>query len=796
MFVWIRSIARIPATIFGFVVCLISYALHLSLPKTNGALSLPGLRSKVEVIRDRWGVPHIFARNNHDLFFALGFIHAQDRLWQMEFSRRLVRGTLSEILGKEAVATDRFMRRIGLWRSATSQIVKASRRTKTALAAYGKGINAYLSITPRWRFPIEFILLRFKPKPWSVVDSAALGKLIGWVLSPNWDSEIVRLRLIKELGPEIMHQIEPRYPYDGIVTIPPGASCSGPLNNFLKEYRELNNYISQCGASNVWAVGGKKSASSKPLLACDPHLPSSMPSFWYEVHLLSPRVNAIGASVPGLPVVILGHNSRIAWGISAGLVDQKDVYIEQLNPGNQNQYLYEGTWRDAEHLTECINVRGMSDPIYEDILVTHHGPVISPLLENESHVLSVRSVEIESLGLLESGYGIMTANNWGEFRRALSRWSSPSMNFIYADTEGNIGYQLAGFVPVRGERSSILPSFGWEEKNEWSGFIPFDNLPSALNPKTNFFASANNMVSCISPYGQIFGEWADPYRASRIVDLLKAKEVFSFEDFRKMHCDTFSIPADKIIPYVAQVDFQDKEMKKIADTLIYWDCRVEAKSVEASIFEVFAYHLYKNFFSEMLGKNLEYYMGKGIHEMARINTLGYRASSNLVRFLRETPCWWSFGEGVTIDEIIRKSLEEAIAYLKSALGEDRNRWQWGRIHSVTFPHIFGRNRILRRVFNRGPYPLGGDANTIPQASYDPTEPFNCTASIVSYRQIIDLGDLDKSFAVNSTGASGQPGSRHFDDQITLWRDFDYHPMLFGLEAIQKHSEATLVITPT
>jgi len=795
MFGLLRSLARFPATIFGLIVCLISFVLHLSLPKKKGTLSFPGLLGKVEVVRDSWGTPHIFAKNNQDLFFALGFVHAQDRLWQMEFTRRAAAGTLAEVLGEEAVEADRFMRRVGLSRNASEQVGSLSKATRLSLEAYSKGVNAYIKRTPRWRLPIEFLLLRYRPRPWSIIDSVAMSKLIGWMISPNWDAEIVRSWLIEKLGPEKARAIEPRYPDDGSVTVPPGSTSSRVMRAFLKEYREVSKFIPQAGASNTWAIDGSKSVSGKPLLACDPHLPASIPSFWYEAHLSSPSVNAIGASIPGLPAVIFGHNKDIAWGISSGLVDQKDVYFEKLNPKNPKQYWYEGSWRNAAHVTESITIRGKDDPVYEDVLITHHGPLMNPLIEGEDKAFSVRSIAAESLGLLESAYGIMTAANWSDFRAALAHWSSPSMNFMYADREGNIGYQLAGLVPIRSKRSGLMPSDGSIEENEWMGFVPFEDLPHIFNPRTHFLVAANNMPALKTPHGPLRGEWADPYRISRITKLLNTENMVSPNDFRNIQGDIYSVPARELLMLLPEVSFKDPKAQAIVEQLRYWDYRLTAESSNAALFEVFAYHLYRNVFAATLGELLGFYMGGGIHEMAHINALGFRATSNLIRFLRDVPSDWSFGEGVTLQDVVRKSFEEAIDYLRSTLGKDDTKWQWGELHTVTFPHVLGRNKILQWIFNKGPYPLRGDANTVPQASYDPMNPYTCTASIVSYRQIIDLDDLSTSWAVNSTGASGQPGSRHYGDQIAFWRGFRLHPVLFNKRDIRKNAEGTLVLEP-
>ena len=785
--------------LLGLLACLVSYVLRVSLPKTRGTILAKGLDGTVEIVRDKWGIPHITAQSRRDLFFACGFVHAQDRLWQLELQRRAASGTLSEIIGEKAIIADRFMRRVGLRRNSESQLPELAQNIRDDLDAYSDGINAFLEATPWWRLPIEFLLLRVKPKPWTPQDSMAFVKLVGFVLAPNWDTQIVRSWLIERLGPKTVAALEPKYVPPKLITPKPGIihDIEDHLT-LLSEYGEVASWIPTAPASNSWAVDGTKSASGAPLIANDTHTPASMPAFWYEIHLKAKNLNVIGVSIPGFPVVIAGHNEHIAWGISSGMVNQQDVFVEQLNPLDPTQYMYEGGWREGTLVRETIKVRGKKKPVVEDILITHHGPIISPEISGAKRALALKSVPLESLGILIAARELMTAENWEEFKGALSHWSAPSMNFVYADTKGHIGWQLAGFIPNRGSRSGLVPARGWTKQDEWSGYIPFEVQPSVYDPPSHMVAAANNRPS--DDHQLYFsGEWADSFRIRRITDLLEAKHLMTIGDFEAMQGDVASTAARDLLEFVLNFTSTDPGVLWALQQLRTWDCKVTTDSRAAAIFEVFGYRLYHNIFAEKLGNDIDYYMGKGIHIAAHINALGYRAASNLMRILRALPPDWfnphTGGPAKTLDEAMELSFKEALTYLSKTMGKNKKKWQWGRIHTVTFPHILEKVPLVGRILNRGPYPLFGDMNTIPQASYDPAKPFSCTASIVTWRHITDCANFEVSESVMPPGASGQPASPYAHNQIVPWLTLSYHPLIFSDETIRKYAKDALTLTP-
>ncbi len=776
------------------------YALfRRSQPRIRGQMALPGLQGTVEVIRDRWGIPHIFAQDRHDLFFALGFVHAQDRLWQMGFNCRTASGTLSEILGEPALEADRLMRRVGLRRAAEREAQRLDPETAAGHEAYCRGVNAFLE-QHRGPWPLEFTILRTRQAPWTTADSLVLGRLMGATLAGNWDAEIARSWLIQQVGADAMPDLEPPHPGGMPLVFPAGTESPPPDQQALRRVREAAELagLGLGGGSNNWVVDGQKSATGMPLLANDPHLTPTMPSIWYQVHLKGDGFDVIGVSIAGLPGIAIGHNDRIAWGITASLTDQQDLFVERVNPENPRQYEYKGQWRDGTIIREEINVRGRAQPVVEEILVTEHGPDIGPCIPGESRTLALKSVVLEEDGLTRAALALMLARNWDEFREAMRIWPSPPQSAVYADVEGNIGYQLIGFVPARKKGLGMVPVPGWTDEYEWDGYVPFDELPCLFNPSTHFAATANAKLVGDDYQHHITNDWIDGFRTRRIVDLLTAKEKHSLEDFQRMHMDCFSIPGRELAPFITDLEPEDPRLREAVRYVRDWDYRLSADSVGGAILECFFYHLYRNTFAHKVGDMLDVYSGVGIHPLIPVSSYGYRAISQLLRVLREARDDWfppRDGQRTTWSSVITKSLQEAVGFLQERLGDDMSQWRWGRLHQVSFPHPLGQVKPLERIFSRGPYPAHGDQNTILQGAFDPANPFVANVSAVSYRQIVDLADLNRSVAVIPGGQSGQPGNRHYSDLLQRWRRGDYHPLLFDRRAIEAHAEATLVLMP-
>src|SRR5256885_6136959 len=506
------------------------------LPKKSGKLTLPGLHEPVEVLTDRYGVPHIYARNEDDLYFAQGFIHAQERLWQMELNRRTASGRLSEIFGEIAVATDRFSRRLGMHRAATAEVPRLSEQNKRTLDAYARGVIAYIEQN-KYKLPIEFSLLRFKPAAWQITDSILWAKMMGWSLCGNWETEIIRARIIATLGAKRAAKLESGYDPKHPLIIPPGVEYRGVNLGMLEQYEQLKQLggFGMLGASNNWVVDGTMTTTGSPILCNDPHLGQTAPSIWYECHLVAGDINVIGASFPGTPGVIIGHNQHIAWGITNAVSDVQDLYIEKFNPQNPHQYEYQGKWEEAQVFLEEIKVRGAKTPLIEEVRITRHGPILTSMSlsgkdnqqarNGNNHAsaelpLALRWPGLEQCHIISAVQKMNQATNWEEFRDALRDWDVPPQNLIYGDKEGNIGYVMAVAIPIRAQGQALLPSPGWTGEYEWTGLISFEELPQIYNPEQHFIVTANNRVVDDSYPYYITNEWLNGYRAPRISDLL------------------------------------------------------------------------------------------------------------------------------------------------------------------------------------------------------------------------------------------------------------------------------------
>jgi len=755
-------------------------------PQTNGTLQVAGLQDQVEIYRDKWGVPHIFAQNEHDVFFAQGYVHAQDRLWQMEFNRRVGAGRLSEVLGEATLKSDRFLRTIGLYRAAQADLQVLPAEIINVLQAYADGVNAFIE-THQNRLPIEFQLLRFKPEPWTPVDSLVWGKVMCFDLGDNWENELLRARLIAAFGEEKARQLIPPYPGQGPFIIPPEAKSYSFLDSLsLDDYqqvKELLGIYSQQLGSNNWVVDGSKTATGRPLLANDPHLDIQMPSIWYEIHLVGGGLDVIGASFPGAPGVIIGHNRDIAWGVTNAMPDVQDLYIEKINPDNPNQYEFKGHWEDMTILHEEIKVKGRDQPVKLDVRLTRHGPIMTPVLKKAKQQLALRWTALEGGQLFRSVYMLDRARNWEEFREALRYWHAPSQNFVFADKQGNIGYQMPGNIPIRAKGQGLVPVPGWTGEYEWSGYIPFEELPFVHNPPQHYIVTANNkIVPDDYPYF-ISYEWAPPFRAQRIVQLLQDREDLTADDFRDIQADTYSIPGATLLPYILALEPQGWLQERAMNVLRDWDFRVEIKSAGAGIFEVTYWRLLANTFGDELQQaGIEDWHGL---PLALLNIMDDK----------DNP-WFDdvrTSEAENRDDIVRRSFQEALDFWGNKFGDVPHQWTWGRIHQATFAHPLGSVKPLNLLFNRGPVPARGAGETVDAAGYKFGQ-FTVKA-LASYRQIIDVGQWDNSRWQHTTGQSGQPLHKHFADMISSWQAVEHHPMLYEKADIEANKEGLLILQP-
>ncbi|RLC93000.1 MAG: penicillin acylase family protein [Chloroflexi bacterium] len=781
-----------------------------TLEPTSGTVSVKGLKEEVHIFRDQWGVPHIYASSIEDLFLAEGYTHAQERLWQMEFTRRLAGGTLAEMVGEAALDIDVFMRTIGLRRTA-EEAVRITRREADELssgvvAAYVSGINEFIR-SHTDNPPFEFALLAWQPSPWSLEDTAACGLLLAWELGLNWGIEILRAELIERLGEKRARELLPFYPAEAAMVVPTEDRFADVASQLLALQRKVRGSTGSEHApqgSNNWVVDGSKSVTGMPLLANDPHLLIGTPSIWYEAHLVAPGLNVTGATFPGLPAVLIGHNERIAWGMTVLPADVQDLYIERFNPENPRLYLYQDRWEESEVYSEQFVVRGKDEPITKEVTVTRHGPVIDSIMlgfsspeirEWPGPALALRWTGHEPANVLMVLQGFVRldqAGNWEEFRDALRLMAFPSQNFVYADVDGNIGYQANSLIPIRAKGQGLVPVPGWTGEYEWVGYIPFDDLPSAFNPPTHFLATANNKtVHEDYPY-LITHDWFPPHRVRRIVQLLTAKERLSIQDFMDMQADVCSLWAQELAPFLTSVEPQNEAERQALGYLSAWDFRMDKDSVAATVFHVWYKKLVENMLRATLGQDIyEHYFAK---------QLGFAMSHFLaIPDLLEYPSAYWLGEGSESnvrkrDELVRLSLGQAIEELTRTLGTEMSTWRWGRLHTATFRHRLGLGPPLEELLNGGPVEAGGDWTTVNVAGFEYAFGFGVEV-MPSYRQIIDLGDMSNSVSMHAPGQSGQPASEHYRDFLQPWARVEYHPMLFHRDVIEKETREVLKLVP-
>jgi penicillin amidase len=764
-------------------------------PKVKGESSVSGLSTPVEILRDEWGVPHIYAQNEHDLFFAQGYVHAQDRLWQMEFNRRVGSGTLSAVLGESTLDIDRYMRTLGLRRAAERDLATADPEMRALMQAYADGINAYVE-SHRDRLPLEFTILGFDPEPWTPLDTLNWAGVMSLQLGSKYPLELLRARLIATLGEEATQQLLPPYPDDAPVIIPPEARSYAWLRGIdISRDDALAAVLAEPAmflGSNNWVIHGSRTATGKPLLADDTHLGLDMPSIWYENGLHGGRFDTVGYSFPGVPLVVIGHNGQIAWGVTNLAPDVQDLYIEKLDdPAHPAQYQYQDEWRDLETIYETIEVKGQ-DPVTLNVLATHHGPIVNQVVGDLAlaEPLALKWTALEGNRIFQSLKLLNLATNWDEFRQALSYWDAPSQNFVYADLEGNIGYQTPGKIPIRAPgHQGLVPVPGWTGEYEWQSYIPFDELPSVLNPDTGFIATANNkVVPDDYPYHLAY-HWSSGFRAQRITDLLAANSSVAIEDIRDIHAQTYSLPAEALRPYLLTIQAADKLQTQALDLIESWDLYLEADSAAASIYQVWYWYLVQNTLRDELGDDLLSNYLNSYHALMMLDLMPQAGSPWFDD--KTTP------QLETRDDIVHRSLVDALAWLSSEYGQDPTKWEWGRLHTKTFVHQpLGQSGIgpIESLFNSSTIPARGDGYTVDAAWLDFNDPFEMGGG-VSQRYIADLSNLDNSRIIHTTGQSGHLFHPNREDMIPLWQNVEYHAMPFSRDAVEGNAKTTLTLTP-
>ncbi len=772
-------------------------------------VAIAGLKQQVTVRRDERGIPYIEAANDDDLFFVQGYVTASDRLWQMDLLRRNVRGELAEIFGQGALAEDKRHRTMGLNAVVEESAKRLPASLSAAMTAYANGVNAYIDSLTDKTMPPEFRLLQYKPRHWTVADSVCVGKLLAEYLSQSWQADIMRASLSslpKEKREALLSETSP---LDVLVVgsdrkeakaqnSTSARADSTVLAALLQQVQDERRAREMIGlsiadadtfqASNNWVVSGKRTASGKPLLANDPHIPAAAPGIWYQTELIAPGIHVAGVTFPGAPGIVLGHNDYIAWGATNLGPDVQDVYLEKFDKDNPNRYLTPSGWRDAEVRHEQINVRkNPLDPKSVetqtlDVTVTRHGPI---MLEKDGNRYALRWSALDP-ATMESA-GIFTANrahNWKEFTEALSGYSGPTQNFVYADVAGHIGYYGAGRIPIRKTGDGSVPYDGSTDDGEWTSFIPFDKLPHSYDPPSGMIVTANQRVVGQSYPYFLSHLWAQPYRARRIFDLLSAKPKLTTDDFRRIQGDVYSIAlanfaraaakslktASVSVPGTAS----DASILNLIPALESWDGLLVPDSRIAPIVSQMRTSFKQRILNAALGAEL-------------VKTYGWPGSDTLIdRIIAEQPREWLPKESANYAELFRASYEDARQVLMKSPGPDESQWTWGNIYKARFPHPLAQAPLVGLQFTIPAIPQSGIPGSGATVNVGPS---------VSMRLIADPSDWDKTQNGIPLGQSGLPGSPHWKDQLDDWRNVTPRALPFSKAAVASATKETLVLTP-
>lgn len=739
------------------------WMLQKSEPKIEGTLTIDGLKGEVVVYRDASGVPHIEAQNQDDLFLAQGYVTAQDRIFQMDLSRRQASGMLSEVVGKKALDRDKFFRTLGLRRAAEKSLASYSPEAKKALESYAKGVNLFIEQAKNEStLPIEFTILGYEPTPWSEIDSLTIGKYMAFDLGGHWEGQAFRHFLLQNFPEEKALELFPAYPKDGARVL---QAIKETDINIDKSF--ANAVIpNEWNGSNNWVVSGEKSESGYPLLADDPHLGLATPAIWYETHLQSPEINVSGVIFAGIPGIILGRNEHISWGVTNVGPDVQDLYIEKRNPENKQEFLYNDKWEKAEVVTEKINIKG-EEAINYEVLITRHGPVVSEFahFEEAETALSMRWTALDPSTELEAVLMFSKAENWDEFKEALTYFHTPAQNFVFADQDGTIAYRANGLIPIRKNGDSMLPVPGWTDEYEWKGFIPWEELPTIVNPEEGFISTANNkVIQDDYPY-HITHTWAQPYRAQRIRDALLSKEKLTVEDLQMLQFDNKNLQAEEFVP-IFQKELHDKKLREIDEAAISelekWDYSDSTDEGAPLIFHFWMEEISNLLFLDDINKD----MMKLFDGRAQVVDELLRDAAN------GEPGIWITEKG-GFQPVLEKSLQNAVDRAEKLQGDDPSEWEWGKLHAVQFSHPLSSVTPLNYLFNSGgSLPMRGSRITVGAAGWNSeTGEVNHGAS---WRSVVDMKNPLESYNVVGPGQSGHVMSDWYDDQIDDWVTGKYH----------------------
>ncbi|MBN2316002.1 MAG: penicillin acylase family protein [Sedimentisphaerales bacterium] len=759
------------------------------LPIINGTLKVSGIHQPVLIRRDRYGITYIEAESDLDGWYGLGFCHGQDRAFQLEGLLRIVRGTLAELVGRVALPIDRLSRRIGFAHSSEIQLSALNDDVYQTLQAYAQGVTEGAKSGCR-KQAHEFLLLRTQGTAYRASDALGMLKLLSFTLASNWDCELERLKILMEDGPEALISLDPTYPEWLPVTSQPTACAGSAVNRLAEDLTVFTSTVGWGGGSNNWAVAPARTATGRAILANDPHLAPILPPHWYLAHVRTPDWTVAGASFVGAPCFPAGHNEKCAWGITAGLIDNTDLFLEEISSDGCSV-------REDTHFVPCetrheiIQVKG-EEPIEEEVLITRHGPIIGPALDGEVGAVSLKATWLEPKpvsGLLQ----IHRARSFEDFRNAFREWPGCSLNMVYADTSGTVGWQLVGEAPRRRRGWGTIPLPGWDPEVRWEeNPVPFDKMPYLVNPKEGFVATANSRPTRESNCPFLGTDWVDGYRLARIVERLEAQHDWDVNKIQALQMDQQSIPWRELRDIIMKVPVVSDKAQKALKILAQWDGKVTIESTAASVFEFFVAQMVRRIVEAKAPRTVEQALGKGFSPLVPFCLFSVRRVGHLVRIMRERPAGW-FEH--TWDQEINAALESAINTLQKKYGADPDRWAWGHIRPLTLCHPMGERRPLNWVFNRGPFDWGGDPNTVSQGAVNPMDPAGNPFFIASLRMVIDVGNWDESRFALPGGQSGNPLSPHYDDQLPFWIRGEGIPIAWSPTLVDQATRNALKLTP-
>jgi penicillin amidase len=812
---WLKIVVGVITVLSVFIViggAIVYQLLAKSIPDYSGEYDCSVLKYRVEIYFDEYAIPHIYSNTEEDAAFTLGFLHARERLFQMDIIRRAAEGRLSEIFGDATVPFDKMFLTIGIKRIAYSNLKMVHSQTRKMLSAYAKGVNFYIEKN-KGNLPPEFDVLNYKPYNWKPEHSLMIIRMMAWDLNLSWWTDFAFTKLVQSIDEEKAKTILPDYPENAPYVIPPGLQKKPMLDLSFMEtdilFRKFIGFNGTHIGSNNWVINSSLSSSGKPIIANDPHLGLQAPGKWYAAVIRAGSLNAEGVTMPGVPGIVIGKNKNISWVLTNVMADDADFYFEKIDSTGK-KYFFNNQWKDLQIIYDTIRVKNETEIINRTVQ-THRGPIVSgihpykkfyPITYDKNLNVSMCWNGNFFSDEYFSFYSINVARNWNEFKSAVEYFATPGQNFVYADKTGNIGYICGARLPLR---NSNAPSFifdGTNDLNDWKGFVQYEKMPLLLNPPQNYIASANNKTVKEFPY-HISNLWEPSSRIERITELLNAKTKHSVLDFQNYQTDIVSPYAKEIVNFIVMA-FKDKKIKdkNLKETLIQlekWDGKMDAFYITPTIYAVFLEKFMKNVLVDDLGDEL-------YNELCFVPNVFYRTIQKICRENNSS----LFDDRTTSrietrDEMIRKSLGDALTELEKTLEPKIVNWQWGKLHTLTFRHMFsGRSSILDKIVDIGEYGIGGDGTTLFNTEYSFARYKSKIKTVEgrpyenylgpSMRFIYNFADTTKFYMILTTGQSGHPLSEHYKDMTEYWLRGKYIEVSIE-DVIKKLSVKKIILKP-